>query len=160
MIIPTATMRRIIKKETGLRAGNETSQELAYQVEQIIIDIAKTAGKLATHSGRQTISPDDIILAVELLPPTQLFTIFFHHQTITFIYFFYLFPCNNKGGNKLPNTPTHTILKCPECKKPLQIIIDEKRAETICKNCGLVLRGTPQPNITYPQIIREDRTWE
>lgn len=42
---------------------------------------------------------------------------------------------------------------CPECHTPLKVIEDHTRAETICKNCGLVLRGPPVCGIVYPAII-------
>ena len=66
-MIPTATMRTLIKTQTGLRAGTTTAEELAYQLEQVAKTIIGHAEKLARHNGRVTILPEDILLAVELL---------------------------------------------------------------------------------------------
>lgn len=67
MTIPVQPCRTIIKETTGLRVGESTSRELATVLEEMAETIAERAGKLATHSGRQTVSRDDVLLAVEML---------------------------------------------------------------------------------------------
>ena len=67
MTIPTQTMRKIIKKTTGLRAGTSTGETLARVLEDEATLISRTAGRLAVHSGRQTVSSDDVLLAVDML---------------------------------------------------------------------------------------------
>lgn len=63
----TVNQCRIALQNTGLRAGPEASKELKQQIDETTELIAENAAKIAKHSGRQTITIDDIRLAVEIL---------------------------------------------------------------------------------------------
>lgn len=48
-------------------------------------------------------------------------------------------------------TPIVGVNVCPECgAKESEFQYDPKRAEHVCRMCGLVLDGPPARNITYP----------
>ncbi|MFQ6136124.1 MAG: histone [Candidatus Hydrothermarchaeales archaeon] len=63
--IALAQMDRIIREATGLRVSETGKEALAEVLEDIAVDIAENAKKLATHAGRKTIRRDDIELAVK-----------------------------------------------------------------------------------------------
>ena len=46
-------------------------------------------------------------------------------------------------------------LFCPNCKKPLRVLYDDRHDETYCKCCGIILRCPPQPEIFTPDVIRD-----
>ena len=67
MSIPINPIRKIIKNTTELRTGRNASQTLITELEEQATLIAETAGKIARHHDRKTITSEDILLAVEIL---------------------------------------------------------------------------------------------
>ncbi|MCW1296155.1 MAG: NFYB/HAP3 family transcription factor subunit [Candidatus Parvarchaeota archaeon] len=63
MVLPLATMEKIIKKGGAERVGEDAKQALAEVLEEIAIQISARAATLAKHAGRKTIKLEDIEIA-------------------------------------------------------------------------------------------------
>ncbi len=61
--VPLAASDRIIRNATGLRVGNDASQEMASALEEIGANLAREAGEYARHAGRKTVKASDVRLA-------------------------------------------------------------------------------------------------
>ncbi|ABR56243.1 Transcription factor CBF/NF-Y histone [Methanococcus aeolicus Nankai-3] len=62
--IPVAPMERILKNAGAERVSREAAILLAEALEEIAMDIAKSAADLSKHAGRKTVKADDIKLAL------------------------------------------------------------------------------------------------
>ncbi|MGE5782253.1 MAG: histone family protein [Nitrososphaerales archaeon] len=58
-----AVMSRLIKKAGADRVSDEAANELRLILEEIAIEISKTAILLSSHARRKTIKSEDILLA-------------------------------------------------------------------------------------------------
>jgi histone H3/H4 len=58
-----AVMSRLIKKAGADRVSDEAANELRLILEEIAIEISKTAILLSNHARRKTIKSEDILLA-------------------------------------------------------------------------------------------------
>ena len=58
-----AVMSRLIKKAGADRVSDEAANELRIILEEIAIEISKTAILLSNHARRKTIKSEDILLA-------------------------------------------------------------------------------------------------
>ncbi len=63
--IPVAPIERILKAAGAERVSREAAALLAEELEEIAMDIAKSAADLAKHAGRKTVKADDIKLALK-----------------------------------------------------------------------------------------------
>lgn len=63
--LPMAPVRRIIKNTGARRVSNDAVAYLNEALSDQGAEIAMKAGKLAAHAGRQTISVNDIKLAMK-----------------------------------------------------------------------------------------------
>jgi histone H3/H4 len=63
--LPIAPFKRIVKTIGGSRVSQGAAEELREAVEDISMDIAGRATRLANHAGRKTITADDIKLAAK-----------------------------------------------------------------------------------------------
>lgn len=63
--LPIAPVRRIIKETGARRVSTDAVILLSEVLEEQGTEIATKAGRLAAHAGRQTISADDIKLAMK-----------------------------------------------------------------------------------------------
>ncbi|MFX1513794.1 MAG: histone family protein [Promethearchaeota archaeon] len=61
--IPVASLDRILRKAGCKRVSIDAAEALREITEDFAAEIAKKASKLTFHSGRQTTSRDDVILA-------------------------------------------------------------------------------------------------
>lgn len=62
-MLPLAPFERILKKAGAKRVSQEAMEEMAKVVEEDIFKIATEAAALAKHSGRKTITDEDVRLA-------------------------------------------------------------------------------------------------
>jgi len=58
-----SAMYRILKKSGAERVSNESVDELRRTIEDIAIEIAKSAVDMTKHAGRKTVRSDDVKLA-------------------------------------------------------------------------------------------------
>ena len=56
-------MYRILKKSGAERVSDESVDELRRIIEQVAIEVAKSAVDLAKHAGRKTVKSEDVKLA-------------------------------------------------------------------------------------------------
>ena len=63
--LPTAPFKRIVKNVGGGRVSSVAAEELRDAIEDISLEIASRATRLAEHAGRKTVTADDIKLAVK-----------------------------------------------------------------------------------------------
>ena len=63
--LPIAPFKRIVKNVGGGRVSAEAAEELREAVEDVSLDIAGRAARLAEHAGRKTVTADDIKLAAK-----------------------------------------------------------------------------------------------
>ena len=63
--IPIAPVKRIIKNTGVNRVSEDATEALRICLEEIAVNIATKANKLARHAGRKTIKASDIQLATE-----------------------------------------------------------------------------------------------
>jgi histone H3/H4 len=61
--LPTATIKRLIKKGGAERVGDDAAEALAVILEEIALQMSAKAVKLASHAGRKTVNADDIRLS-------------------------------------------------------------------------------------------------
>ena len=66
IILPTATVERLIRSAGAQRVSESGAEELAGILDEIGKNIAKDAINLAEHDKRKTIKVEDIKLAVKL----------------------------------------------------------------------------------------------
>ncbi len=65
--LPLATVERILKDAGAKRVSKKAVILFAEWMEKTIKDLAQEAGKLAEHSGRRTITEEDVLLAKKRL---------------------------------------------------------------------------------------------
>lgn len=58
-----SAMYRILKKAGAERVSDESADELRRIIEDVAIDIAKSAVDMTTHAGRKTVKAEDVKLA-------------------------------------------------------------------------------------------------
>ena len=58
-----SAMYRILKKSGAERVSNESVDELRRTIEDIAIEIAKSAVDMSSHAGRKTVKAEDVKLA-------------------------------------------------------------------------------------------------
>ena len=58
-----SAMYRILKKSGAERVSDESVDELRRIIEQVAIEVAKSAVDLAKHAGRKTVKSEDVKLA-------------------------------------------------------------------------------------------------
>lgn len=58
-------MYRILKKSGAERVSDESADELRRIIEEVAINIAKSAVEMSTHAGRKTVKAEDIKLAAK-----------------------------------------------------------------------------------------------
>lgn len=63
MLLPIASIDRLIRKAGAYRVSKEAAEELASHLEEIAIEIGREAVKMSEHAGRKTVRADDIKLA-------------------------------------------------------------------------------------------------
>ncbi len=59
----SSAMYRILKKSGAERVSDESVDELRRIIEQVAIEVAKSAVDLAKHAGRKTVKSEDVKLA-------------------------------------------------------------------------------------------------
>ena len=59
----SSAMYRILKKSGAERISDESVDELRRIIEQVAIEVAKSAVDLAKHAGRKTVKSEDVKLA-------------------------------------------------------------------------------------------------
>ncbi len=60
-----SAMYRILKKSGAERVSDESADELRRILEEVAINIAKSAVEMSIHAGRKTIKAEDIKLAAK-----------------------------------------------------------------------------------------------
>jgi histone H3/H4 len=60
-----SAMYRILKKSGAERVSDESADELRRILEEVAINIAKSAVEMSVHAGRKTIKAEDIRLAAK-----------------------------------------------------------------------------------------------
>lgn len=60
-----SAMYRILKKSGAERVSDESADELRRIIEEVAINIAKSAVEMSTHAGRKTVKAEDIKLAAK-----------------------------------------------------------------------------------------------
>jgi histone H3/H4 len=63
MLLPLASIDRLIRKAGAYRVSKEAAAELGSHLEEIAIEVAREAIILSEHAGRKTVRADDIKLA-------------------------------------------------------------------------------------------------
>jgi histone H3/H4 len=63
MILPTASVDKLIRKAGAYRVSQGAAEELASYLEEIAIEFGREAVTLAEHAGRKTVKAEDIALA-------------------------------------------------------------------------------------------------
>ncbi|HUT05576.1 MAG TPA: histone [Nitrosopumilaceae archaeon] len=58
-----SAMYRILKKAGAERVSDESADELRRIIEDVAIDIAKSAVDMTSHAGRKTVKAEDVKLA-------------------------------------------------------------------------------------------------
>lgn len=60
-----SAMYRILKKSGAERVSDESADELRRIIEEVAINIAKSAVEMSVHAGRKTIKAEDVKLAAK-----------------------------------------------------------------------------------------------
>ena len=60
MTLPLKAVERILRKAGAKRVSKGASEELAKYLEEYAAEIAREAGQLAQHSGRVTVTEQDV----------------------------------------------------------------------------------------------------
>lgn len=63
--LPIAPFKRIVQKVGGSRVSADAADALREAVEDVAMDIAQKASRLAEHAGRKTVTEQDIRLAAK-----------------------------------------------------------------------------------------------
>ena len=63
MEIPVAAAERIIREAGAKRVSKEAALLFAEWMESIISEIARSAGEMASHAGRKTVTEEDVFLS-------------------------------------------------------------------------------------------------
>jgi histone H3/H4 len=63
MVLPTASVDKLIRKAGAYRVSEGAAKELASHLEERAIKVAREAIILAEHAGRKTVKAEDIELA-------------------------------------------------------------------------------------------------
>lgn len=67
MVLPQASVDKLIRKAGAGRVSEDAAQELATHLEDVAIEVAREAITLANHAGRKTVKAEDIGLAKKRL---------------------------------------------------------------------------------------------
>jgi histone H3/H4 len=63
MVLPLASVDKLIRKAGAHRVSEDAAKELAIHLEEFATKIAREAITLAEHAGRKTVKAEDIELA-------------------------------------------------------------------------------------------------
>ena len=67
MLLPIASVDRLIRKAGAYRVSKEAAAELGSYLEEIATEVAREAITLSEHAGRKTVRSEDIKLAQKRL---------------------------------------------------------------------------------------------
>ena len=62
MALPLRTVERLLRKAGAKRVSKAASKEFARYLEEFAGEIASEAAELAKHSGRQTVTEQDVLM--------------------------------------------------------------------------------------------------
>lgn len=71
MILPLASVDKLIRKAGAHRVSEGAAKELAAHLEETAIMVAREAITLAEHAGRRTVRADDVNLAKKRIWPPR-----------------------------------------------------------------------------------------